>query len=73
MIPKIVYYSEIIDNWGRQRSSDDGNNIYDILNNPEEWTDDMWFEDEDGNSYHIDDLVGKPVNVINVGIFTVPN
>ena len=70
---KIIYYSETIDNWGRTRSSDDGHIIYNILNNPEEWTDDMVFEDDKGNQYYIDELVGQTVSVPEIGIFRIPN
>jgi hypothetical protein len=69
---KIVYYSEVIDNWGRTESSTKGKTIAAILNNVDDWTDDMVFEDESGRSYSIDDLAGKQVNVPDVGIFTVP-
>ena len=70
---KIIYYSEVIDNWGRTESSTKGHNIFLVLNNPMEWNDDMVFEDEVGNKYFIDDLIGKQVSVPDIGIFIVPN
>ena len=69
---KIVYYSEVIDNWGRTESSAKGHNIFSVLNNPMDWTDDMVFEDDKGRKYSIDDLAGKEVCVPDIGIFTVP-
>jgi hypothetical protein len=70
---KIVCYSEVIDNWGRTESSTKGHNIFSILNNPMGWNDDMEFFDERGCKYFIDDLIGKQVQVVDIGIFTVPN
>ena len=72
MAIKIVYYSEVIDNWGRTESSAKGHNIFSVLNNPMDWTDDMMFEDDKGQKYFIDDLIGKKVSVPDIGIFTVP-
>lgn len=69
---KIVYYSEVIDNWGRTESSAKGHNIFSVLNNPMDWTDDMIFEDDKGRKYSIDDLTGKTVSIPDIGIFTVP-
>ena len=69
---RIIYYSEVIDNWGRTESSMKGHNIFSVLNNPMDWTDDMIFEDDKGRKYSIDDLVGKEVSVPDIGIFTVP-
>jgi hypothetical protein len=71
-IIKIVYYSEVIDNFGRTESSAKGHNIFSVLNNPDEWTDDMLFEDDKGVKYFIDDLVGKTVMVPDIGVFEVP-
>lgn len=68
---KIIYYSEVIDNWGRTESSFDSKRIYEILMSPEDWTDDMKFEDENGKIYFIDDLIGKEVELENVGIFLI--
>ena len=70
---KIVYYSEVIDNLGRTESSAKGHNIFSVLNNPMDWSDDMEFFDEHGQKYFIDDLIGKEVVVPEIGKFTVPN
>jgi hypothetical protein len=60
---KIVYYSEVIDNWGRTESSTKPEVISKILKDPDNFTDDMSFEDENGRVYDIDDLIGKVVVV----------
>jgi|LakMenEpi03Aug12_release.lakeMendotaPanAssembly.Ray.scaffolds.fasta_scaffold529752_2 hypothetical protein len=69
----IVYYSEVIDNWGTEVTSSNGSSIFSILNNPLDWSDDMIFEDDNGVVYHIDDLIGKEVYIpnIDIGVFTV--
>jgi len=67
----IVYYSEVVDNYGRMESSIKGHNIFSVLNNPREWSDDMKFQDDKGNIYFIDDLIGKEVHVAGVGIVMV--
>jgi hypothetical protein len=72
MAIKIVYYSEVIDNYGRTESSMKGDVIFSVLNNVDEWTDDMVFEDENRRRYSIDELAGKEVSVPGIGIFTVP-
>ena len=69
---RIIYYSEVIDNWGRTESSMRGDIIFSALNDVEGWTDDMIFEDDKGRKYSIDDLAGKEVSVPDIGIFTVP-
>jgi hypothetical protein len=69
---KIIYYSEIIDNMGRTESSIIGHNIFSVLNNPMDWSDDMIFEDDKGNRYFIDDLIGKLVSIPDIGTFIVP-
>jgi hypothetical protein len=66
---KIKYYSQTIDNYGRQESSRKGEIIFNVLHNPEEWTDDMVFEGENQQIYFIDDLIGKKIQLDNVGIF----
>jgi hypothetical protein len=69
----IVYYSEVIDNYGRTESSRVGYDIFAALTcNPDERTDDMVFEGPNGEVYFIDDLIGKQVYVPEIGIFTVP-
>jgi hypothetical protein len=69
---KIIYYTEVIDNWGRTESSMKGDIIFSALNNVDEWNANMVFEGEDGRKYSIDDLAGKEVSVPDIGIFTVP-
>lgn len=69
---KIIYYSEVIDNWGRMEASMRGDIIFSALNSVEDWTDDMVFEDDKGRKYSIDELAGKEVSVSDIGIFTVP-
>ena len=68
---RIVYYSEVIDNMGRTESSAKGHNIFSVLNSPEDWNDDMIFEDDKGQKYFIDDLIGKEVSIPDIGIFTI--
>ena len=70
---KIIYYSQVIDNYGRTESSMKGDYIFNALMCSEEWSDDMTFEGENGQIYFIDDLIGKEVSVPEIGIFTVPN
>jgi len=72
MAIKIVYYTEVIDNFGRTESSMKGDIIFNALNNVDDWNDDMMFQNEVGGWYYIDDLAGKEVEVPNIGIFTVP-
>jgi uncharacterized protein YutD len=62
---EIVYYSEVIDNWGRTESSSKPNVIAKLLQSPEDWTDDQTFEDKLGKPYDIDSLIGKTVKVGN--------
>ena len=59
----LVYYTEVIDNWGRTNSSNKPNIIRDVLKTPEEWTDDMEFYDIGDQMYSIGDLIGKEVCV----------
>ena len=66
----IVYYFEVIDNWGRNESSAVPERIIKVLQNPDEWSDDITFQDGSGMLYFIDDLVGKEVQVGDT-IFTV--
>jgi len=72
MAIKIIYYKETIDNWGRTESSMKGDIIFGVLNNVEDWNDDMEFEDDKGNWHDVSDLAGKEVDVPEIGIFTVP-
>jgi len=62
---EIVYYSEVIDNWGKTESSETPGIILKVLQTPDEWTDDMIFQDKGGRKYDIDDLIGKQVKVGN--------
>jgi len=71
MAIKIVYYSEVIDNWGRTESSTKPEVISKILKDSENFTDDMSFEDENGRVYDIDDLIGKEVILNGIEPFTV--
>ena len=73
MAIKIVYYTETIDNWGRTESSSKPDILFNVLNNTEDFNDDMIFEGEHGERYFIDDLIGKKVLVEGIGIFTVPS
>ena len=70
-IINIVYYSEVIDSWGREESSTNPKVIHRILNNSAEFTDDMVFENEYENPYSIDDLIGKTVKIEGFDEFIV--
>lgn len=59
----LVYYTEVIDNWGRTNSSNKPQVIRNVLQTPDEWSDDMQFEDVGGQMYSIDDLLNKEVCV----------
>lgn len=63
MTPKIniVYYSDLIDCHGSTVGSAQPKDIIRVLRNSKNWTDDMVFRDNSGNSYHIDDLTNKIV------------
>jgi hypothetical protein len=71
MAIKIVYYSEVIDNWGRTESSTKPEVISRILKDRSNYNDDMSFEDENGRVYDIDDLIGKEVILNGIEPFTV--
>jgi hypothetical protein len=62
---EIVYYSEVIDNWGKTESSEKPDAILKVLQTPDEWSDDMLFQDKGGRKYDIDELIGKQVKVGN--------
>jgi hypothetical protein len=68
---KIVKYRETIDNWGRTETVTDLNQIAEVLRNPETWTDDYLFFDEENKVYFIDDLVGKEVELEGIETFKV--
>ncbi len=67
----IVYYSEVLDNWGRTESSREPEQLKSALLNVEGFTDDMTFEDNTGHIYFIDELIGHQVKV-GEDIFVVP-
>lgn len=60
---EIVYYSEVLDNWGRTESSEKPDIILKVLQSSDEWTDDMTFQDKNGKNYDIDELIGKQVKI----------
>jgi hypothetical protein len=62
---EIVYYSEVLDNWGKTESSEKPDAILKVLQTPDEWSDDMMFQDKGGKKYDIDELIGKQVKVGN--------
>ena len=62
---KIVGFTETIDNCGRTVEGDE-QETFRILSAPEEWTDDIVFNGPAGHQYHIDDLIGKNVQVGNI-------
>jgi hypothetical protein len=62
---EIVYYSEVLDNWGKTESSEKPDAILKVLQTPNEWSDDMMFRDKGGKKYYIDDLIGKQIKVGN--------
>jgi hypothetical protein len=51
--------------WGKTETTTDHNEILNYLKDPECFTDDETFQDEDGNAYSIDDLIGVEVEVGN--------
>jgi hypothetical protein len=67
----IVYYSEVLDNWGRTESSREPEQLKAVLLNVEGFTDDMTFEDNTGHIYFIDELIGHQVKVGD-DVFVVP-
>jgi hypothetical protein len=67
---EIVSLSDVIDNSGRTATTRDVQDIEDVLTDSMCWTDDITFGDNDGNTYFIDDLIGKKVKVGDK-IFTV--
>jgi hypothetical protein len=71
-IPNIVSFTDVTDNWGGIETSFRTEEIHHVLTSPDEWTDDMYFVDERGKEYFIDDLVGKEVFVEGFNVFMVP-
>ena len=68
---KIVGCIETVDNWGRQERYN-AKETYELLNNPENWSDDQRFYCEGNGCYFIDDLIGKVIKC-NKKVFKVPN
>jgi hypothetical protein len=60
---EIVLYAEVMDNLGRESKTRDAKKISYALKASDEFNDDMRFEDQFGNMYFIDDLIGKTVKV----------
>ena len=58
----ITYYSEVVNNWGHTESSTKPDVIKRVLQTPDEFTDDMHFEDKAGRIYFIDNLNSKTSN-----------
>jgi hypothetical protein len=50
-----------------------GSILFSVLNDVDNFTDDMTFEDDKGINYSIDELIGKEVQLVDIGIFTVPS
>ena len=68
---KIVRLEETIDNWGRTETTDLPSEIAEILRDPETWTDDQIFYDEENRPFFIDDLIGKEVELEGIETFKV--
>jgi hypothetical protein len=51
--------------WGKTETTQDVDQIIQYLQDPECFTADETFQDEDGNAYSIDDLIGVEVEVGN--------
>lgn len=68
----IVHYSEVVDNWGRREECSDPDKIKSILENAEEFNDDMTFEADNGQLFFIDELIGHRVQV-GASVFVVPS
>ena len=49
--------------WGKTETTQDVDQIIQYLQDPECFTDDETFQDESGNTYTIDDLIGVEVEV----------
>ena len=49
--------------WGKTETTHDASEILEYLMDPNHFTDDEVFQDEAGNSYSIDDLLGMKVTV----------
>jgi hypothetical protein len=68
---KIVRLEETIDNWGRTETTNLPSEIAEILRDPETWTDDQIFYDEENRPFFIDDLIGKEVELEGIETFKI--
>jgi hypothetical protein len=68
---KIVRLEETIDNWGRTETTNLPSEIAEILRDPETWTDDQIFYDEENRPFFIDDLIGKEVELEGIGTLKI--
>jgi hypothetical protein len=68
---KIVRLEETIDNWGRTEVNNLPSEIAEILRDPETWTDDQIFYDEENRPFFIDDLIGKEVELEGIGTLKI--
>ena len=68
---KIVRLEETIDNWGRTETTRLPSEIAEILRDPETWTDDQIFYDEENRPFFIDDLIGKEVELEGIGTIKI--
>jgi len=68
---KIVRLEETIDNWGRTETTSLPSEIAEILRDPETWTDDQIFYDEENRPFFIDDLIGKEVELEGIGTIKI--
>lgn len=68
---KIVRLEETIDNWGRTETIDQPSEIAEVLRDPETWTDDQIFYDEENRPFFIDDLIGKEVELEGIGTIKI--
>lgn len=68
---KIVRLEETIDNWGRTETTNLPSEIADVLRDPETWTDDQIFYDEENRPFFIDDLIGKEVELEGIGTIKI--
>jgi hypothetical protein len=68
---KIVRLEETIDNWGRTEVTNLPSEIAEILRDPETWTDDQIFYDEENRPFFIDDLIGKEVELEGIETFKI--
>ena len=68
---KIVRLEATIDNWGRTETTSLPSEIAEILRDPETWTDDQIFYDEENRPFFIDDLIGKEVEIEGIGTIKI--